>query len=187
MSLFKGLILTCLAYFLLIGAALADHMTGQYSGTGQVQGTNLVIQQSGRTVSGQFSGTTNGTLNRQSDGGENVTGTISLASGQQFQFQALHSQQGLQIRVSDGRGAKTTFSFAAQGRATPPRPGRSRLNRNQLLNHPQFLNRHQLLNRHSRRHYPRTLRNTLSASTASRLAPSPDSRFWLHWRRAKSA
>lgn len=121
MSLVKRLVLSVLACFLLTAAAMADHMTGQYSGTGAAAGTFLVIQQSGRTVTGQLSGQTSGTLNGQSDGGENVTGTLTLGNGQQGQFQALHSQQGITIRIMGDQGVEE-YVFTRGGTSPQPEP-----------------------------------------------------------------
>lgn len=121
MSFVKWPILSLVVYFLLTTGALADHMTGQYSGTGQAAGTYLVIQQSGRTVTGQLSGETSGTINGQSDGGENVTGTLSLANGQQGQFQALHSQQGMTFWITGDQGVEE-YVFTRSGAAPQTQP-----------------------------------------------------------------
>lgn len=118
----KRLIIAFLLCFLLPAAAMADHMTGQYSGIGEAAGTYLAVQQSGRTFTGQLSGQTIGTLNGQSDGGENVMGMLTLANGQQGQFQAQHSQQGLTIQIMGDQGIEE-YVFVRGGGAQPqPQP-----------------------------------------------------------------
>jgi len=121
MSFVKWPILPIVVYFFLTTGAIADHMTGQYTGTGQAAGTYLVIQQTGRTVTGQLSGESSGTINGQSDGGENVTGTLILANGQQGQFQALHSQQGMTFWIMGDQGVEE-YVFTRAGASPQPQP-----------------------------------------------------------------
>ena len=103
---------------LLVGAvpALADHMNGAYSGTGNAAGTHLQLTQNGRTVYGQMTGVTQATLSGQSDGGDNVTGTIDITGVGQLQFQAQWSASGLALRLTGANGAEDYF-FANAGTA----------------------------------------------------------------------
>lgn len=125
MSQVTRLVVMLLASLVFMVAARADHMTGQYSGSGAAQGINLSLQQSGRTVTGQLSGQTSGTLNGQSDGGENVTGVLTFSNGQQVQFQALHSPQGITIGIMGDKGMEEyVFMRGGGGGVTPqPEPG----------------------------------------------------------------
>lgn len=123
MSLFKGLLAALTALCLMAAPAWADHMTGEYSGTGQAAGTYLVIKQTGRTVIGQLSGATQGSLNGQSDGGENVSGTIDITGVGQLQFQALHSQAGMTIKlIGDGGTEEYVFTRGTVPTTQQPQP-----------------------------------------------------------------
>lgn len=104
-------------------AALADHMNGQYSGTGDAAGTNLALQQSGRSVTGQLTGATQGTLSGQSDGGDNASGTVEITGVGQLQFQLRWSQAGLNLTLQ-GQGGTENYTFTRGGGISqnPPPP-----------------------------------------------------------------
>ena len=59
--------------------ASADHMTGRYQGTGAIAGDVLDLRQSGTALQGTITGNDQGTLQGQTDGGNNAQGTIQLA------------------------------------------------------------------------------------------------------------
>lgn len=101
------------------GSAWADHMNGTYSGVDQAQGVTLQLQQSGRNVTGQFTGEAQGSLKGQSDGGDNVAGTMQLAGAGEFQFEAKWSKQGIALTLI-GQQGRVTFVFASSGAPTPP-------------------------------------------------------------------
>ena len=50
-------------------AASADHMTGTYQGTGDVAGVTLELRQTGNALQGTITGSDQGTLTGQTDGG----------------------------------------------------------------------------------------------------------------------
>ena len=102
-----------------VPAAWADHMNGTYSGTGEAAGTTLQLHQSGRMLTGQLSGQTQGTLTGQSDGGDNAMGSVSIEGTGQLQFQAQWSQAGLTIQLS-GPGGTEQYFFAAGGSTQTP-------------------------------------------------------------------
>jgi len=103
-------------------AASAD-MSGHYEGTGDVSGIALDLQQSGNALQGVFTGQVRGTLQGQTDGGNNAFGTIQLAppDNAYLQFQALWSPQGLAMRVQDSSGVSDVFfALAAAAQPQPP-------------------------------------------------------------------
>jgi len=119
---------TLRAFLLLIAAvgwasAASADMSGHYEGTGDVSGIALDLQQSGNALQGVFTGQVRGTLQGQTDGGNNAIGTIQLAppDNASLQFQALWSPQGLAMRVQDSSGVSDVFfALAAAGQPQPP-------------------------------------------------------------------
>ena len=101
-------------------AAQADHMNGTYKGTGQAEGVDLQIQQRGTSLTGTFIGI-QGSLNGQTDGGDNASGTAQLAGAGNFRFVSKWSQQGFALTLigSDGRA---DFFFASQGQPPAAQP-----------------------------------------------------------------
>ena len=79
--------------------ASADHMTGRYQGTGAIAGDVLDLRQSGTALQGTITGNDQGTLQGQTDGGNNAQGTIQLAQPglAPISFQAVWSQQDRSI------------------------------------------------------------------------------------------
>ena len=112
-------ILLIAAFMFAAVAARADHMAGTYNGTDQAQGVTLQLQQSGRTVTGNLSGGAEGSLNGQSDGGDNASGTVELQGAGQFNFDGRWSQKGFNLTLigSDGRA---DFFFASGSGSQPP-------------------------------------------------------------------
>lgn len=107
-------------------SAWADHMTGRYSGTGQVAGTDLELRQSGTSLQGQFSGATQGTLTGQSDGANKASGTIAIPGAAPLQFQGEWSPTNLTLRLQSG-GGSTEYVFSKGGSSqshqlNPPQP-----------------------------------------------------------------
>ena len=102
--------------------ASADHMTGTYQGTGDIAGDTLDLRQTGTALQGTITGSDQGTLQGQTDGGNNARGAIQLAQPgiAPIQFQAIWSQQGLAMRLQFKDGTRDVF-FAAWRRR--PRPG----------------------------------------------------------------
>jgi hypothetical protein len=108
-------------------AALADHMTGRYLGTGELQGAVIDMQQSGRQVTGRISGTDNGTLQGQSDGGDNFRGTMTVDGVGQIPFEGRWTPRR---PVADRRhqrqsGAPCSSCRPARAAITPPRRDRA--------------------------------------------------------------
>ena len=113
------------AFMLLLAAlspALADHMNGSYAGVGVDEGINLAITQSGTTVTGQLTGNENGFLEGVSDGGDNVSGTISLNDGTVFQFTAVWSAASFDITLFDNTGTTELHSFVPATGDPQPEP-----------------------------------------------------------------
>jgi hypothetical protein len=107
-------------------AALADHMTGRYLGTGELQGAVIDMQQSGRQVTGRISGTDNGTLQGQSDGGDNFRGTMTVDGVGQIPFEGRWTPAGLSLTVviNGNRGTMQFVPAGAGGHQTTPQgPG----------------------------------------------------------------
>lgn len=110
-----------IATFLFAAAvAHADHMTGNYTGTGQAEGVGLQLKQSGTTLTGSFTGI-QGSLNGQTDGGDNASGTAQLTGAGNFRFVSKWSQQGFALTLigSDGRA---DFFFASSGQPPAAQP-----------------------------------------------------------------
>jgi len=121
MVLVRSLLVVVLALAFGCSVALADHMTGQYVGTGEAAGTNLQLQQSGRSLQGQLSGATQGTLTGQSDGGDNATGTVDIVGVGQLQFQSQLTPTGFTLRLQGPGGTEEyVFTRAGAGQTTQP-------------------------------------------------------------------
>ena len=105
-----------------IPAAVADHMNGTYSGTGEAVGATLVLTQQGTNVAGEISGSDTGTLTGQSDGSNTVNGFLDTA-GVRYQFVGTWSQQGFDIRLFDEQGNAESFMFVAGGSDPGPNTG----------------------------------------------------------------
>ena len=107
--------------------ASADHMTGRYQGTGAIAGDVLDLRQSGTALQGTITGNDQGTLQGQTDGGNNAQGTIQLAQPglAPISFQAVWSQQGLAMRLKfqDGSSSDVFFQLAGGPGPNPPGPG----------------------------------------------------------------
>ncbi|MEP2925766.1 MAG: DUF4339 domain-containing protein [Bauldia litoralis] len=110
-------------------AASADHMSGTYQGTGDVAGVTLELRQNGNSLQGTISGSDQGTLTGQTDGGNNAQGEIQLAQPgiAPIKFQGVWSQNGLAMRLQFTDGTRDVF-FQAGGSGpapgpTPPGPG----------------------------------------------------------------
>lgn len=117
-----------LALALLLAAtnpSAADHMNGQYRGTGQVEGTSLSLQQSGTQIRGQLSGASTGTLQGQTDGGDNFQGTADITGDGQYQIVGRWSREGLTLTLRSGQGEGTVVFVPATGGTQPggQRPG----------------------------------------------------------------
>ncbi len=105
-----------------VSTSVADHMNGTYAGTGGATGITLVLRQSGETVTGQFSGTQNGTLSGQSDGADTVNGYLETG-GIRYQFFGLWTPGGFEIGLFDNQGNTESYRFVAAGMPpdnTPP-------------------------------------------------------------------
>ncbi len=116
------------AFLLLIAAvgwasAASADMSGHYEGRGDVAGDYLDLRQSGTTLQGTFTGNDLGTLQGQTDGGNNAQGVIQLQGSQSpLQFQAIWSPQGLAMRLFSPTGTFDVF-FALVGNGPGPGPG----------------------------------------------------------------
>ncbi len=105
--------------------ASADHMTGTYQGTGDIAGDTLELRQSGTALQGTITGSDQGTLQGQTDGGNNAQGVIQLAQAgiAPIPFQAIWSQQGLAMRLQFKDGTRDVFfQLGAAGPAPGPNP-----------------------------------------------------------------
>jgi hypothetical protein len=86
-------------------------------------GRTLDLRQSGRTLQGVLAGADPGTLQGQTDGGDNAQGTINLTEPgiAPLQFQAVWSAQGLTMRIQGPSGTSDVF-FQPAGAGPPPPP-----------------------------------------------------------------
>jgi hypothetical protein len=102
--------------------AFADHMTGQYSGTGEAAGTFLDLRQSGTSLQGDISGDEQGTLTGQTDGGDNAFGTINLSGSAPLPFRATWSQGTLTFQFQGMSEVLTFTAGAAAADQQAPEP-----------------------------------------------------------------
>lgn len=86
-----------LAAMLAAGPALADHMNGQYAGTGQAQGLSLILRQQGVQIQGQLS--SGGMIQAQSDGGNNFQGAVQIPGVGYGYVMGAWSQQGIMMQI----------------------------------------------------------------------------------------
>ncbi len=94
--------------------ALADHMTGRYTGRGVAQGVFLELRQKGTMLQGELSGEERGTLQGRTDGDQDAFGIIDSPDHGRTQFQSRWTPQGLYLRLIDTNGEPIEAFFALQ-------------------------------------------------------------------------
>lgn len=109
----------------------ADHLTGRYTmvsqdpRTAQMAGSVLQLQQNGRNLAGQISGTNfRAQLQGETDGGNNARGFMTPQGGQRQYFEATWEPAGIRLNLiatdRQGRpdyGAAITLLYAREGGA----------------------------------------------------------------------
>jgi hypothetical protein len=118
--------------------AAADHLTGLYkmvsqdARTAQMAGSILRIQQNGRALQGQITGSKfTAQIQGETDGGNNARGFMTAQGGQRQYFEAAFDQSGavrFSLIATDGQGrpdynAAITLMFARESGAPPGYPG----------------------------------------------------------------
>ena len=117
--------------------AAADHLTGLYkmvsqdARTAKMAGSMLRINQSGRALQGQITGSSfTAQLQGETDGGNNARGFMTVQGGQRQYFEAAFDQSGVRLSLiaADGQGrpdynAALTLIFAREGGAPGQQPG----------------------------------------------------------------
>jgi hypothetical protein len=121
----------CVITVACVTEAAADHLTGLYkmmsqdARTARMAGSILRIQQSGRSIQGQITGSNyTAQLQGETDGGNNARGFMTVQGGQRQYFEAAFDQGGarLMLIATDGQGrpdynASITLIFAREGGA----------------------------------------------------------------------
>jgi len=95
-----------------VTAAYAD-MTGHYVGTGDAEGTNLDLVQTGTSLSGTLSGADVGTLSGKVSG-DTATGTLNLPNVAVVDFRLAWTAAGIEFTLV-GPGGTQGFHFQAAG------------------------------------------------------------------------
>jgi hypothetical protein len=118
--------------------AAADHLTGLYkmvsqdARTAHMAGSILRIQQNGRALQGQITGSKfTAQIQGETDGGNNARGFMTAQGGQRQYFEAAFDQSGavrFSLIATDGQGrpdynAAITLMFAREGSAPGAPPG----------------------------------------------------------------
>lgn len=124
MQVFVRSLVFGICFFLVSGAALADHMNGRYFGTSRAVGYILQLSQQGRSIQATLSSPSGEIvqLNGDTDGGDYGWGNVSGAETGSFELQ--WSQQGITLSVS-GQRSSGQMIFAnrpppQQSRTPPP-------------------------------------------------------------------
>ena len=91
-------------------AALADHMGGGYAGIDGDEGVFLTLTQDGTQITGEISGRETGTLAGRSDGGDNITGYLTV-DATTHRFDSTWSEGNLELRVFTESGEIEVHSF----------------------------------------------------------------------------
>lgn len=93
-----------------LSPALADHMSGTYAGIGGDEGVTITLAQDGIQVAGEISGRETGTLTGKSDGGDNLTGYLTVDETT-YRFDGTWSGGNLEIRLFTESGETEVHSF----------------------------------------------------------------------------
>lgn len=106
----------------LAGFAKADHMNGRYQGVGEIAGVILDLQQNGNAIRGTLSGSDSGTLEGQTDGGNNAQGVVHLNQAN-VPFVMIWAPEGIAMRLQFQDGPFDVAFVPGSGQppqGTPP-------------------------------------------------------------------